>query len=79
MNSFDIMKILIQENPELINEIRLETQNQEELLKIAIENGFNGNINRVYKETNRLENKLLVTETAIMYQLDKGQKLNNSI
>lgn len=85
-DSFDIMKILIQENPELINIIRDETPNKEELLKIAIENGFNGTIIGQYMGTDdsyvnrgRNINELLYTETAIMYQLDKGQQLNNSI
>lgn len=83
-DSFDIMKILVQENPELINIIRDETPNKEELLKIAIENGFNGVIVKRYSGTEydsygRNINELLYTETAIMYQLDKGQQLNNSI
>ena len=87
-DSFDIMKILVQENPELINIIRDETPNKEELLKIAIENGFNGVIVKQYSGTeddsyafggSRNVNELLYTETAIMYQLDKGQQLNNSI
>lgn len=77
-DSFDIMKILVQENPELINIIRYETPNKEELLKIAIENGFNGTIIGQYRGT-VYSNQLLYTETAIMYQLDKGQQLNNSI
>lgn len=86
--SFDIMKILVQENPELINIIRDQTPNKEELLKIAIENGFNGTIVNRYRGT--LDNssifgnvhninELLYTETAIMYQLDKGQQLSTSI
>lgn len=84
-DSFDIMKILVQENPKLINIIRNETPNKEELLKIAIENGFNGVIVKQYSGTeddyyaSRQVNELLYTETAIMYQLDKGQQLNNSI
>ena len=86
-DSFDIMKIMVQENPELINMIRNETPNKEELLKIAIENGFNGTIIEQYRGTNdsyyadqsRNINELLYTETAIMYQLDKGQKLDSNI
>ena len=86
--SFDIMKILVQENPELINIIRDATPNKEELLKIAIENGFNGVIVKQYSGTeddsydfsgSMNTNELLYTETGIMYQLDKGQQLNNSI
>ncbi len=84
--SFDIMKILIQENPELINIIREETPNKEELLKIAIKNGFNGTIVSKYRGTESNSfmgitnvNELLFTETAIMYQLDRGQKLSNEI
>ena len=81
------MKIMVQENPELINMIRNETPNKEELLKIAIENGFNGTIIEQYRGTNdsyyadqsRNINELLYTETAIMYQLDKGQKLDSNI
>lgn len=81
-DSFDIMKIMVQENPELINIIRNETPNKEDLLKIAIENGFNGIIIGQYRETDYSSaniNELLYTETAIMYQLGKGQQLNNSI
>ena len=86
-DSFDIMKILVQENPELINIIRDETPNKEDLLKIAIENGFNGTIIEQYKWTDdsyyadrsRIINELLYTETAIMYQLDKGKKLDSNI
>ena len=85
-DSFDIMKILVQENPELINIIRDGTPNKEDLLKIAIENGFNGTIIGQYRGTDdsyadrgRNINELLYTETAIMYQLDKGQQLNNGI
>ena len=48
-DSFDIMKILVQENPELINIISVDTPNKEELLKIAIGNGFNGTIVEQYK------------------------------
>ena len=77
-NSFDIMKILVQDNPELINIIRDDTSNQEELLKIAIENGFNGTIVKQYQGT-KIINRLLYTETAIMYQLDRGQKLDTII
>lgn len=87
-DSFDIMKILIQDNPELINIIRDKTPNKEELLKIAIENGFNGAIVKQYSGTEGSSyffgediniNKLLYTETAIIYQLDKGQPLDNNI
>lgn len=81
-DSFDIMKIMVQENPELINIIRNETPNKEDLLKIAIENGFNGTIIGQYRKTDYSSaniNELLYTETAIMYQLGKGQQLNNSI
>ena len=82
-DSFDIMKILIQENPELINLIRDETTNKEELLKIAIENGFNGTITNQYRGTGNGENsninELLYTETAIMYQLEHGQKLYSNV
>lgn len=77
-DSFDIMKILVQENPELINIISVDTPNKEELLKIAIENGFNGTIVEQYKGDSQ-KNELLCTETAIMYQLDKGQQLSNNV
>ena len=75
-DSFDIMKILVQENPELINIIRTQTPNQEELLKIAIDNGFNGTIVERYRGTEAY-NYLLFTETAIMYQLDRGNKFED--
>lgn len=87
-DSFDIMKILVQDNPELINIIRDKTPNKENLLRIAIENGFNGTIVRQYRGTeeesyefdgSRNLNDLLYTETAIMYQLDRGQKLDTNI
>lgn len=85
-DSFDIMKNLVQENPELINIIRDGTPNKEDLLKIAIENGFHGTIigqyrgiDDSYADRGRSINELLYTETAIMYQLDKGQQLNDSI
>lgn len=67
-DSFDIMKILVQDNPELINIIREDTPNQEELLKIAIDSGFNGTI---------VEQELLSTETAIRYQLERGDKFED--
>ena len=85
-DSFDIMKILVQDNPELINIIRDKTPNKENLLRIAIENGFNGTIVRQYRGTEdefyefgESLNDLLYTETAIMYQLDRGQKLDTNI
>ena len=87
-DSFDIMKILIQDNPELINIIRKLTPNKEELLKIAIDNGFNGIIAKHYREPVdssyefvdiRNINELLYTETAIMYEINKGFKLDTSI
>lgn len=82
-NNFEIMKILIQNNPELINSINEYTPKKEELLQIALNNGFNGTINIKSKNTSsfmlREPDSLLSTETAIMYQLDKGQQLNNSI
>ena len=87
-DSFDIMKSLVQDNPESINLIRDETPNKEELLKIAIENGFNGTIVSHYKGTkedsytsdkSKYINELLYTETAIMYQLEKGQQLDKRL
>lgn len=78
-DSFDIMKILIQENPQLINTIGDETPNKEELLRIAIENGFDGTINYYAKSGLYDVNSLLLTETAIIYQLNKGQPLYNTI
>ena len=70
LDSFDIMKILIQENPNLINSIRDNTPNKEELLKIAIDNGFNDNISYHYIGTDH-HNDLLYTETAIKYQVNR--------
>ncbi len=84
-DSFDFMKILIQDNPELINSIREFTPNKEELLRIAIENGFDGELVTRYigTEDNGYslggrydENELLVTETGIMYQIDKGYRID---
>ena len=80
--SFDIMKILIQDNPKLINKITYETENQEELLKIAIANGFDGDIVERYKDVkdnsaayggHSNKNKLLITETYIIYQFERGK------
>lgn len=86
-DSFDIMKILVQDTPEVINRIRDLTPNKEELLKIAIENGFTGVIVNQYKgeegtfsfDPKKHTNELLYTETAIIYQLDRGQQLNKEI
>ena len=69
-DSFDIMKILIQDDPELINIIRDKPPNKEELLKIAIDNGFNGTIVEQYRGEEEYgfrhnTNELLFTETAI--------------
>lgn len=81
-DSFDIMKVLIQEDPNLINSIRDYTPNKEELLRIAIENGFNGDIVTYYKGKDihygDSYNELLYTETAIMYHVDKGQEFNSN-
>ena len=71
LDSFDIMKILIQDNPNMINSIRNETLHKEELLKIAIANGFNDFISSYYIGTDN-HNDLLYTETAIMYQVNRG-------
>ncbi len=81
-DSFDIMKILVQDNPELINIIREDTPNQEELFKIAIDNGFNGTIVEQYRGTESyagggVKNELLSTETAIRYQLERGDKFED--
>lgn len=80
-DSFDIMKELIQEKPELINMIRSETPNQEELLKIAIDNGFNDNIAIRYMDghSSANGNELLSSETAIKYQLKKHKQLNDNV
>jgi len=82
-DSFDLMKILIQENPQLINAIGDKIPNKEELLRIAINNGFNGTINHYAKSENSHGlhniNPLLFTETAIIYQLDKNQSLDSSL
>lgn len=79
-DSFDIMKILIQENPETINIISNETSNMEELLKIAIENGFNGTLrdSNIFSKKDNI-NQLVLTETAIIYQINKGRTLNSNI
>lgn len=80
VESFDIMKILIQENPETINIISNETSNMEELLKIAIENGFNGTLrdSNIFSKKDNI-NQLVLTETAIIYQINKGRSLNSNI
>lgn len=82
-NNFEIMKVLIQNNPELINSINEYTPKKEELLQIALNNGFNGTINIKSKNASdlmiRQPDPLLSTETAIMYQLDRGQKLDTDI
>lgn len=72
-DSFEIMKIMVQDNPKLIHLISDKTPQGEELLKIAIENGFNGFLYR-----NERSKKLFYTETAIIYQLDHGEELDNS-
>lgn len=73
--SFDLMKILISKKTELINRISYKTPNQEELLKIAIQYGFKDEIIPKYLDSG-YENSLLNTDTAILYQLSKGKKLN---
>lgn len=72
--SFDIMKILIAEKPELINKIMNYVSNEEELLEIAIKNGFKGEL--VESCFNGVENPLFFTDTAIIYLLNRGKKLN---
>ena len=80
-DNFEIMKHIIQENPNAIDHIRDVTPNKEELLRIAIDNGFTGTINYYYWGTENTygssynTNELLKTETAIMYQLNQGKKL----
>lgn len=84
-DSFDIMKFLVQESPDAINLITYYTPNKEELLKLAITNGFNGSIVKKYKEAENIEsrslsiNSLLSTETAIIYQLERGEILDSDI
>ena len=75
-DSFDIMKVLIQENPQIINKISESTKNKEELLKIAISNGFNGDLLEQYEGTN-IFNELLTTETAIIYSLERDRTFLN--
>lgn len=78
-DSFDVMKILIQEDPACINMIQQLTPNKEELLKIAIHNGFNGELIPKYKDAfsnEEYENELFKTETAIIYYLSKGVLLD---
>lgn len=72
IDSFDIMKILIQDNPELINSLSEDTPKKEELLKLSIKSGFNGEL--TLKENNA-DSKLLYTETAIIYQIDSGKHI----
>lgn len=80
-DSFEIMKIIIEDNPNAIDHIRDNTPNKEDLLKIAISKGFNGTINYYYWGTENNygssynTNELLTTETAMMYQINQGKKL----
>ena len=80
-NSFDILKFLIQDNPNVINMIGPATPNKEELLKIAIANGYNGDVPKI-KSINPHDHhaifELFGTETAIMYRLEKGDKIVGS-
>lgn len=76
-DSFDIMKLLIMDNPNLINMVGELTPNQETLLKIAIERGFNGVLEpteTVFTSSFGVVNnsKLLFTETAMRYQIEHG-------
>ena len=83
VNNYEIMKILIQENPNLINMINEYTPRKEELLQIALKNGFKGEIkinsenrsNFIYSEPE----SLLSSETAIMYDLKNGHNLRDDI
>lgn len=75
-HSFDIMKLLIQEQPQLINILNDRTPKLEELLKIAIENGFNEEIRpHDFHGKHYSINPLTITETAIMYSLNRTGKL----
>lgn len=81
-NSFEIMKTLIEENPKLINSINEYTPRKEELLSIAIENGFEGIIEPEQRENHSMfrdADSLVASETAILYELDQKGKLNNKI
>ena len=80
-NSFDILKFLIQDNPNVINMIRSATPNKEELLKIAIANGYNGDVPKIKSidpYAYHVIFELFDTETAIMYRLEKGDKIVGS-
>ena len=66
-DSFDIMKVLVQEYPSVVSKVRDHTPNKEELFRLAIENGFNDFVPVI----DDLDN----SETAIMYRIDKGVKL----
>ena len=75
--SFDIMKILIAEKPELINKIMRYVSNMEELLEIAIKNGFKGDlVESCFNGNIYVKNPLFFTDTAIIYLLNRGKKLN---
>ena len=82
-NNFEIMKVLIQENPNAINYITEYTPQKEELLKIAIENGFKGPINIKKIGNNNLlfrdPDDLNATETAIIFRLNQGLRLDSTI
>ena len=70
-DSFDIMKVLVQEQPEVIYKLRDHTPNKEELFRLALENGFNGNM-----PTNNGFEDLYFSETGIMYEIEKGVNLD---
>ncbi|MEE3342577.1 MAG: HD domain-containing protein [Bacilli bacterium] len=68
--SFDIMKYIVQENPDAINQIIIETPNHEGLLKVAIENGFNGKLKN---------HQLLNTDTSMIYKMEHMKDISSYI
>ena len=78
-NNYLFMKKIIIKNPENINKVTFLTLNKEELLQIAIDNGFKGHIKRVvpnYQKTMDVPNDLYYTETNIIYELENGMSLS---
>jgi hypothetical protein len=64
--SFDIMKNVIQDNPEMINQVNPYIANLDELVQISIDNGFNGDFQNY---------DILRSESALKYIINKTNRI----
>ena len=66
LNSFDIMKNVIQDKPEMINQVNPYIANLDELVQISIDNGFNGDFQNY---------DILRSESALKYIINKTNRI----